>query len=125
VTDDTNFVGYLLDENIPYNTIKDLRDKGLTIKSVYEIMPGSEDNTILEFAFQEKLVLITMDKDFGELIFKLKLSSFGVILCRIVPETQEHLTTILHQYLTQTNVNPSNKFVIIRENRIREVPLNK
>ena len=48
-----------------------------------EPMKGGEDDVVLERAFRENRALITEDKDFGELVYRLKKPAKGVILMRI------------------------------------------
>ena len=86
-------------------------------------MPGSEDEQIMEYAFNNNLIIVTMDKDFGELIFRHKNKSKGIILLRIIPESPKHLTSILFEYFNNTEINPYKKFVIIKKNRIRQINL--
>lgn len=69
------------DESVDYNLIQFLRTKNLVIHSIQEQIPSSNDSTVLKF--EKDAVLITEDKDFGELVFKLKLANKGILLLRI------------------------------------------
>jgi len=44
----------------------------LDVKSVAELNPSAPDEDVLDWANRENRILITLDKDFGELIFRLK-----------------------------------------------------
>ncbi len=68
------------DESLDYNIIQFLRTKNLVIHSIQEQIPSSNDSTVLKFAVEKDAVLITEDKDFGELVFKLKLANKGNLL---------------------------------------------
>lgn len=72
---------FLADENIPLYTVKQLRKEGCKIISVTEEFTGLSDEKILELSSRNKWVIITFDKDFGELIYKQKSNKpFGIIL---------------------------------------------
>ncbi len=47
-----------------------LKLQGLTVISIATINPEMTDSEILKLADKEKAIIITMDKDFGELVFK-------------------------------------------------------
>ena len=51
--------------------------------SVYEQSRGADDDSILQRAYAENRILITNDKDFGELIYRGKKLHRGVILLRL------------------------------------------
>lgn len=45
--------------------------------------PGISDDAVLELANNEEVILLTADKDFGELVFRLRKLSSGVVLIRL------------------------------------------
>ena len=112
----------LADENIPRKTVEILKKEDLDITSVSETSPGLSDRAVIDQANKETRIIITFDKDFGELIFREKLKVEGLILLRIPPSSTEYIAErILH---TLSQVIPlENKLVIIREDRIRVTPL--
>jgi hypothetical protein len=74
---------FLANENIPPGAVRELREAGHDVLSVKESMTGSGDDVILARAVAEQRVLLTFDKDFGELAFRSRLpASCGVILFR-------------------------------------------
>lgn len=77
---DYNFVA---DESVDLNLVKFLRNKGLVIFSIMEEVPSLNDKIVLELAVQKNAILITEDKDFGELVYKLKLPHKGLLLLRL------------------------------------------
>jgi predicted nuclease of predicted toxin-antitoxin system len=71
-------------ENIPELAIATLRAAGHDVLWIRETMPGSADTVVLTRAHTEQRILITFDKDFGDLVFHYgKLASEGIILFRI------------------------------------------
>jgi predicted nuclease of predicted toxin-antitoxin system len=69
---------FLADENFPGPAVRALRERGLRVDWVIEDSPGSSDRDILARCVNQKLTLLTLDKDFGELLF-----ARG---CRPIPE---------------------------------------
>jgi hypothetical protein len=60
----------LADENVPAASIARLRSEGLDVASAAESSPGAVDATLLDQARAEKRLLLTFDRDFGELIYR-------------------------------------------------------
>ena len=74
----------LADENIPDQSIPLLRASGHDVLWVREEQPSTDDPDVLDWATRESRLLITLDKDFGELSQRLRQPApFGVILFRI------------------------------------------
>ncbi len=76
---------FLADENIPLEVVVHLQKDGVDIISQSIIHPGTDDERVLSDS--KKRVIITLDKDFGELIFRDKKTHNGVILLRIHPQS--------------------------------------
>ena len=81
---------FLADENIGYKIIKPLRELGFDIKSILEINKGLADSAVLSLADKDSRILITTDKDFGELVYLNKLVHRGVILLRLKNDSSEN-----------------------------------
>lgn len=58
----------LADENIPRAAVEKLRDDGHDVVWIREVSPGISDDTVAELAATQRRVLVTFDKDFGELV---------------------------------------------------------
>jgi len=73
-----------------------LRNAGFDIVYILETNRGANDEFILSLANADKRIVITQDKDFGELVFRLKQAHHGVILIRLhgyAPATKADITT--------------------------------
>ncbi len=71
-------------ENLPEACIRKLRLDGHDVVWMYEVARGSSDQDVLEYAQRENRLLLTFDKDFGELVFNRGVGvSLGIILFRI------------------------------------------
>jgi predicted nuclease of predicted toxin-antitoxin system len=77
---------FLLDENIDARLLPFLQDLGHDVTSVSkDYFYGLFDEDILAMAHQENRILLTNDRDFGELIFHQELPHSGIILFRLAP----------------------------------------
>ena len=113
----------LADENIPKKTVDTLRQEEIDIVSVAESSPGMNDRTILEQANRDNRVIVTFDKDFGELVFRESLSVRGLILLRFTPISPNQIAERIQSVLTQ--VTPiEDKIIVVEEDRIRVTVLN-
>ena len=73
----------LVDEGVDAAIVARLRADGLDVLYVAELAPGITDQAVLELANSDGRVLVTTDKDFGELVFRLRRVAFGVLLVRL------------------------------------------
>lgn len=85
----------LADENIAAPLVQALRQAGHDVTYVAELAPGIADEAVLSLARQQGRLLLTEDKDFGELVFRLKRHPPGIILLRLaVPGWQRQYDRI-------------------------------
>ncbi|MBC7774120.1 MAG: DUF5615 family PIN-like protein [Phycisphaerae bacterium] len=71
------------DESVDFTIVENLRAHGLDIVAIAEHSPSIDDDEVLGIAVNLNAPLITEDKDFGELVFRLRLPHCGVILLRL------------------------------------------
>lgn len=108
-----------MNENIPRRVIDTFRLKGYDVVSVRETMKGASDVAVLERAQKEKRILITNDKDFGELAFKTGLpAECGVILFRLSSTTPEEYCTRVTEVI-EKSMDFQGNFCVVTEERIR------
>jgi len=81
-------LNFLPDESCDFSFVRVLRQNGYDVKAIVEVMPGASDLKVLESGFEERRILLTEDKDFGEWIFAQKSATAGVILLRYPVETR-------------------------------------
>jgi predicted nuclease of predicted toxin-antitoxin system len=83
----------LANENLPLDLVEGLRRAGHNVAWIRTEAPGINDESVLARAIAEERILITFDKDFGELAFRQGLPvSSGVILCRISAKSSADVT---------------------------------
>lgn len=60
------------DESVAYEIVEKLKGSGFEVISILEFKPGINDEEVLDLALKEQAILLTEDKDFGELTYRLK-----------------------------------------------------
>jgi predicted nuclease of predicted toxin-antitoxin system len=61
---------FLANENVPAEAVQAARQAGYDLAWITESSPGADDDAVLATALAERRVLVTFDKDFGELAFR-------------------------------------------------------
>lgn len=116
---------FLADENFPGAAVQALRESGHEVAWVREEAPGSKDEIVLQRAQDEGRVLITFDKDFGELAFRYGLpASSGIILLRISAQSAGYVAQVVSEAIEQQE-DWVGHFSVIEDNRIRVTDLKK
>ena len=110
---------FLADENIEYLVICILKDNNVDILAVRDIMKGATDSEIIEYAFENKLLIVISDKDFGELTFRLHRRSCGIILLRYPEADSREKAEILLASMKKLSDDALNKFIVIDKFKIR------
>jgi len=87
---------FLANENFPLLGVQLLREAGHRVVSVVQEAPGSKDEDILKRAYTERLIILTFDRDYGELIYRHQaLPPAGVVYFRFAPATPSEPAEIL------------------------------
>ena len=86
---------FLVDVGVSRKVEEWLLRNGYDLRAVRDINPKMEDDKILSIAVSENRMVVTMDKDFGELIYNSGLPHSGVLLLRLEDaESDEKVKTI-------------------------------
>ena len=110
---------FLIDESVEYRIVKFLRERNFDVLAITEKFPSAPDVDVLSIAYKEKRVLITNDKDFGEIVFKDKKVSHGVILIRMPFNTTEEKIIKLDQTLKVKTTRIIKAFTVVTESKVR------
>lgn len=109
----------LADEGVDRPVVEQLRLAGHQVFYVAEMAPGISDDRVLDLANEQNALLITADKDFGELVFRLGRIHAGAILLRLAglaPETKAQIvTSVVHEH----DVRMLNAFTVIAPGMVR------
>ena len=113
----------LANENFPGDAVLALREEGHDVVWIRTEAPGSSDEQVLARAQAEDRVLVTFDKDFGELAFRTRLpASSGIILFRISAPSSAHIGRVAVTVLS-SRTDWAGHFAVIEDERIRMTPL--
>ena len=74
---------FVCDEGVDRSIVEQLRSDGHNVTYIAELSPSIPDDEVLREANERGAVLVTADKDFGELVFRLGRLSTGVFLIRL------------------------------------------
>ena len=114
---------FLADENFPYDAVQALRDDGHDIVWIRTEAPGISDRQVLARAMAAHRILLTFDKDFGELAFHAGLpASCGIILFRISATSSEGLARFIASAV-RTRTDWTGHFSVVETWRTRMLPL--
>jgi predicted nuclease of predicted toxin-antitoxin system len=116
---------FLADENVPRSALAALRTAGHDVLAVAETAPGTPDEQVLGTARDQGRILVTFDRDVGELIYVRKVPvPAGVILLRPAPlrpdEAVDRLVGVLQQ---AEDLSLDRQFTVVTPDRIRQRPL--
>ena len=110
---------FLTDENIGFKVIYPLRELGFDVKSMLEIERGSDDTQVFDLANKDGRILITTDKDFGELVYVNKLVNKGVVLLRLRNNSATNKLEVLKELLKTHKGKLEDAFTVVKEGNVR------
>ncbi len=96
-----------------------LRSDGYDVLYVKEVAPGADDGTVLQMAAGQQRILLTEDKDFGELVVRLKLPAYGIVLLRMNPADSAAKLARLRRLLERHAHRLPGSFVVLDEKKAR------
>lgn len=112
------------DESVEGPTILALRNAGHQVYSIAESAPGIDDTAVLEISRKEVAILLTADKDFGELVFREREEHCGVLLIRLPDGSLNANASIVVAAIEQHGTEMQNCFSVLTGQAIRIRQLN-
>ena len=110
---------FLVDECTGPAVARWFRNMGYEAFSVFNESRGAGDDEILTKAYLENWILVTNDKDFGEMVVRNKMFSNGVILVRIEKLNLPHNCLLIVNFIEKYFDDLANSFTVIQEDKIR------
>jgi len=76
-------MNFIADEGVDIQIVLKLRQEGHDVIYIAEMASGTDDEDILQMASEGSRILVTRDKDFGELAYRDGRAHAGIILSRL------------------------------------------
>ena len=109
---------FLVDECTGSKVAQWLRDENYEVFSVFDEARGMMDDDILAKAFAENWILITNDKDFGEMVFRERRRHHGVVFLRLDDERAANKIEVRRQLLENYAEKLPEEFVVATETKV-------
>jgi predicted nuclease of predicted toxin-antitoxin system len=110
---------FLVDVGVGMSVDKWLRENGHDVLSVRDVDSRAKDPDILQSAVREARMIITMDKDFGELVYSSGLAHSGVLILRLEDATSKEKVEVLKAILSEFATSIENKFCVYQKGKLR------
>lgn len=109
---------FLADENFPGASVRLLRSLGYDIAVISEIAPGTDDLGVIAIARREQRLLLTLDRDHGQLVFVQHAPPPpGIVHFRMAQQTPQDPALYLLALLTDPRVTLRGQYTVIRRER--------
>lgn len=115
-------MNWLADENIDEMIVQALRAAGHDVWSVAEASPGIQDKEVLRESVVREATLITADKDFGELVFRQRLATYGVLLIRLPGWSSARRAAHVAAVVAELGATVVRNFTVIDPTGVRSRP---
>jgi predicted nuclease of predicted toxin-antitoxin system len=110
---------FLADESCDFAVVRSLRDAGHDVVAVAEFLRGASDGEVIDFAVSERRIVITEDKDFGQLVFAAARANSGVVFVRFPVAARDALATTVLDLVSTLADTLYSCFVVVEPGRIR------
>ena len=110
---------FLADESLDFRIVTHPRKNDYEVEAIVELKPSIKDEEVLKMAKEMDAILLTEDKDFGELTYRLKKPNHGIVLIRMpgIP-INEKIGKII-QVLEGYPQDLRDKFTVISRDKVR------
>ncbi|MCD4697892.1 MAG: DUF5615 family PIN-like protein [Bacteroidales bacterium] len=115
----TSGLKFLVDVGVGRKIEDFLEDKGYDSKFVRLIDPCLSDQEIIKMAVIEGRMIITMDKDFGELVYHSLLVHCGVLLLRLEDATGIEKLEVMKEIISEHSQKIKNHFCVYQKGKFR------
>lgn len=112
---------WLADENIAGYAVQFLRDAGDDVAAVRELAPGISDRAVLAMALHQGRVLLSFDRDHGDLIFNQRVPApHAVVYLRLYPPSPEALAEVLGRVIALGEPALTGQFTVGTQDGLRQ-----
>jgi predicted nuclease of predicted toxin-antitoxin system len=113
---------YVADENFDFRIVKTLREKGYSVFAIAESFPSISDPQVLQIAIDRNAILLTEDKDFGELVHRLRMPHCGILLVRLIKLSSVEKSQRICEVIEKLGNDLPNNFSVLSNDQLRIRP---
>lgn len=117
-------MNFIADEGVDRIIVEHLRKRGFAVRYIAEMCPGSTDEKVLCLANASAEILLTCDKDFGELVFRQRRLTHGIVLLRLAGLPGERKAELTIAVVQMCADRLANSFAVIAPHQTRLRPLH-
>jgi len=110
------------DENFDFAVVKQLRENGFSVVAIAESFSSIPDTQVLQIAVDRKAVLLTEDKDFGELVHRLRMNHCGILLVRLLKMDSTEKSKRVMDVIMKQGDELVNSFSVLSNEQLRIRP---
>lgn len=110
---------FVCDEGVDRSIVEQLRSDGHNVTYIAELSPSVPDDEVLREANVRGAVLVTADKDFGELVFRLGQLSTGILLIRLHDLTTQDRASLVAAVVLDHGAELTGAFSVLSPTKLR------
>jgi predicted nuclease of predicted toxin-antitoxin system len=109
----------LADECVPAEVVARLRADGHAVEAAGDAAPGASDDDVLARAAASERLLVTADKDFGELVYRLGRAHAGVVLLRLAGMPPDERAEVVSVVFRDRAADLPGNFTVVMPDTVR------
>lgn len=110
---------FLADESCDFIIVKTLRKAGYDVIATAEDSPGISDTEIIHKTISDGRILLTEDKDFGQLAFANRPLTQTIILLRFPAKARKDISKTVLEFIQKHSSDMQGCFAVLQPGRIR------
>lgn len=114
-------MNFLVDECVGRQVFNWFKANNYDVLFVKDECEGVSDDVVLEKSRRDGRVLITCDKDFGDMIFRDQKKHVGIVLLRLIDESPKNKIRVLNWLLENNKDIIDNNFLLVSDRNVRIV----
>jgi len=113
------YLRFLVDVNVGRAMVEYLRRAGHDVVAVRDLDPCMDDADLLALAVREQRIIVTMDTDFGELVYRSGQPHAGVLLLRMPGARRDEKVQVMEHILARYADKLAGHFCVYQKGRLR------
>jgi predicted nuclease of predicted toxin-antitoxin system len=106
-------------ESCDFAVVRALREAGFHVLAVSELSPRADDSVVTKLASQKETILLTEDKDFGQLVYAEQKVNRGVVLIRFPASVRAALPRAMLDLLNEHKDALYDRLTVLQPGQVR------